>query len=48
MNLVIYFKDLFESITENRKNVPSWFLIKNDVDLLHECRLRKLTLVIYV
>ena len=31
-----FFKDLFESITDNRKIVSIIFLIKNDRDLLEE------------
>ena len=37
MNYIIYFKGLFESISEYRKNVLLGTLIKNDVDLTHEC-----------
>ena len=32
-----YFKELFESIHDNRKIVLLMFLIKNNVDLLNEC-----------
>ena len=36
MNHVNYFKDLFGSILDFRKNVLLIVLIKNDADLLHE------------
>ena len=34
MNIVNYFKDLFESIPDHKKIVLLLFLIKNDVDML--------------
>ena len=37
MASVIYFRDLFEPITDYRKIVLSMFLMKNDNDLLTEC-----------
>ena len=37
MNTVNYFTDLFKSIPDYKKIVLSMFLIKNDVNLLHEC-----------
>ena len=41
MDHVIYFKDLFEFLTDCRKIVLLMFLFKNDVDLLNECRFVK-------
>ena len=41
MNSRIYFVDLFESIPVYRKIVLLMFLIKNDVNLLYECRFLK-------
>ena len=38
MNSVNYFEDFFESIPDYRKIVLLMFLIKNDVNLLNECR----------
>ena len=38
MHRVKYLEDLFESIPVYRKIVLILFFIKNDVDLLHECR----------
>ena len=37
MNIINYFKDLFESKPDYRKIVLLVFLIKNDADLLREC-----------
>ena len=37
MDQINYFKDLFESLPDNRKIVSLKFLIKNDADLLTEC-----------
>ena len=37
MNIVNYFKDLFESIPDYKKIVLLIFLIKNDVNFLYEC-----------
>ena len=37
MDHVKFFKDLVESIPDYRKSVFSWFLIKNDDDLLRQC-----------
>ena len=37
MDGVSFFTDLFESIAEYKKVVLLIFLIKNDVNLLHEC-----------
>ena len=37
MNIVNYFRDLFESISRYKKIVFLMFLIKNDVNFLYEC-----------
>ena len=37
MDYVNYFKDMFESIPGYKKIVLLMFLMKNDVDLTHEC-----------
>ena len=37
MENVNYFNDMFESIADYKKIVLLMFLIKNDVNLLHEC-----------
>ena len=36
MDIIIYFKDLFESIPDYKKIVLLMFLIKKDDDLLHD------------
>ena len=41
MNIVNYFKDLFESIPDYKKIVLLMFLIKNDVNFLYECGFSK-------
>ena len=41
MDCEIYFKDLFESVSEYRKLLLMIFLIKIDTDFLTECRLLK-------
>ena len=37
MNIVNYFRGLFESIPDYKKIVLLMFLIKNDVNFLYEC-----------
>ena len=37
MNIVNYFKDLFESIPDYKKTVSLIFLIENNVNFLLEC-----------
>ena len=37
MDNVYYFKEIFESIPDYKKIVLIVFLIKNDVNFLHEC-----------
>ena len=41
MDNIKYFTDLFESIPDYKKIVLLMFLIKNDVNFLHECEILK-------
>ena len=45
MNNVNYFTHLFESIPDYNKIVLLLFLIKNDVNFLHECGFSKCDLI---
>ena len=46
MNYENYFKDLFESIYDYRKNILLIFLIQNDENLLKEIGFSKKTILI--
>ena len=48
MDNINYFKDLFESIPDYQKIVLIMFLIKNDLNFLHECGFLKSDINFYI